>query len=317
MKIDRLLAIVILLINRRMVQAQELADRFEVSVRTIYRDIDSINTAGIPVITFQGSGGGIGLAEGFRLERHLLTEEDVAAIVAALRSVSTPYADDPYIQKLLGKLTSLLPEESEEFLLKSNQLLIDFVPWGADGILKHKFALLKKAVASCQVVSFTYVDAEGSSTRRRVEPYALVMKGQNWYLYGYCQERCNFRLFKLKRIKELQEDKTSFVRQAVNLSDLSLTEDWRSAADTVNLVLRFNREARYLAEEFFGVEALYEEPQEEYFTVRSSYPEDSWLYSFLLSFGDQMEVLEPAHIRCRIQDMATSMANKYVSSLQT
>ncbi|XEC93775.1 helix-turn-helix transcriptional regulator [Paenibacillus tarimensis] len=316
MKLDRLLSIVILLINRKMVQAKELAERFEVSVRTIYRDIETINMAGIPIVTYQGAGGGIGLEEGYRLDRNLLTNDELAALVTALRSISTSYDSDSN-QMLMEKLTSIVPaSRADEFRFKSNQVLVDLSPWGGQAQLEQKFKLVKQAIEQLRLVSFTYISAQGDRTQRTVEPHTLVLKGQKWYLQAYCLQRGRFRLFKLLRMKDLAVLDEVFVRRAIPEEELNPGQTWNAPDNTVPLILRFSPQIRHLAEEWFGVEDLKLQGDGS-ITVNVSFPEDNWLYGFILSFGPDVEVVEPEHIRQIIQEKARLVAKKYEASSET
>jgi len=311
LKLERLLSIVILLLNRRLMQAKELAERFEVSVRTIYRDIETINGAGIPIVTYQGSNGGIGLAEGYRLNNNMLTNDELAAIVTALRSISASYGNEKH-QQLMEKIHSVVrPADSEAFQHKSSRVLIDYSPWDGNEYLRPKLQQLEKAVDHCLIVKFVYCNADGEMSHRIVEPHRLILKGKQWYLQAYCLEKEQFRLFKLKRMKDLEiiQGKT-FIRHELptqtRIPDRNLPESSR----VTKFVLRFQVEARHLAEECFGIEALC--PMDDgSWLVRKEYPENEWLYRFILGLGHHVEVLEPPHLREIIADLADQVAKKY------
>ncbi|WP_151737948.1 helix-turn-helix transcriptional regulator ['Paenibacillus yunnanensis' Narsing Rao et al. 2020] len=310
MKIDRLLSIVILLINRPLIQAKELADMFEVSVRTIYRDIESINEAGIPVVTYQGAGGGIGLMEGYRLDRNLLTQRELADIFTALQSISS-YAGGEHAL-LMEKISSVIPpSQTAAFRRKTNQLMVDFSPWGLHGAAEERLGLLKKALEDNVLVTFSYVNADGESSLRTVEPHTLVHKGQAWYLYGFCRERQDFRLFKLHRMKSLVPGPEVFVRREVPLQELPWSDGWKDSRNMTRVVMRFSEEGRHLAEDYFDAEELQADGSGGY-TVGVHYPEDNWLYGFLLGFGTMMEVLEPEHVRRRLGRLAAGIAAQYL-----
>ncbi|MEK3986266.1 YafY family protein [Paenibacillus sp. FSL K6-3166] len=316
MKIDRLLSIVILLMNRRLIQAKELADMFEVSVRTIYRDIESINGAGIPIVTYQGSGGGIGLMEGYRLDRNVLTDRELADIFSALQSVSSYGGTEHTL--LMEKISSVIPpSQTAAFRSKTTQLIIDFSPWGLQPILEEKIATLKEALEENRTVAFDYVNAEGQSSQRSVEPYTLVLKGQAWYLYGYCLQRQDFRLFKLHRMKGLIKEKREFIREDRDMHELPWSTDYQrvtSASVVSPILLHFSAEGRHLAEDRFDSTELQPDGHGGY-NVSIHYPEDGWLYGFLLSFGTALEVLEPEHIRQKLGELALGVAKKYATSL--
>ncbi|MHA6482374.1 helix-turn-helix transcriptional regulator [Paenibacillus sp. strain BS8-2] len=311
MKLERLLSIIILLLNRRMVQAKELAERFEVSVRTIYRDIDAINVAGIPIVTYQGTNGGIGLAEGYRLDRNVLTNDELAAIVTALKSISTSYGNEQHRQ-LMEKINSVVPlQYSEEFQHKTNRVLIDYSPWDGNERLRPKLQLLEEAVDSCRIAGFNYSNAEGQVTHRIVEPHMLIMKGRQWYLKAYCQSKEQFRLFKLKRMKELViVPERTFVRRDFLMQEGVTGQSPGNQAKSTEFVLRFRADSRHLAEEWFGIEELL--PLDDgSCQVRKSYPEDEWLYRFILGLGHHAEVLEPPGLRQIIASRAEQAAKIY------
>ncbi|WP_379158671.1 helix-turn-helix transcriptional regulator [Paenibacillus sp. sgz5001063] len=313
MKIDRLLSIVILLMNRPLVQAKDLADMFEVSVRTIYRDIDSINGAGIPVVTYQGANGGIGLMEGYRLDRNVLTERELADIFTALQSVSS-YGGGGH-NLLMEKISSVIPpSKSHAFRNKTNQLIVDFSPWGMQGLLEERLTLLKEALEESTAIAFDYVNADGEVSHRSVEPYTLVHKGSGWYLYGFCTERQDFRLFKLLRMKALVKETRSYERLDIPLKDLPWTDGWKEPLNTQAIVLHFSAEGRHLAEDYFDTEELEPDGKGGY-TVKVSYAENNWLYGFLLSFGTVVEVMEPEPVRRRLAGLAAEIAAKYKGSI--
>ena len=309
MKIDRLLSIVILLLNRNLIQAKELADMFEVSVRTIYRDIESINQAGIPVVTYQGSKGGIGLMEGYRLDRNVLTEGELADIFTALQNVSAYGGGEHSL--LMEKISSVIhPSHIEAFRSKTTQLVVDFSPWGLKGPLEERINILKAALEQSVAVSFEYVSAEGQTSQRSVEPYTLVLKGQAWYLYGHCSLRQEFRLFKLLRMKALILESRSFIRQDLPVDDFPWVTELNRASQGVPVVLRFTSEGKHLAEDRFDYAELQPDDNGGY-RVSLDYPEDGWLYGFLLSFGTAVEVLEPEHIRRKLGELGAGIAAQY------
>ena len=313
MKLDRLLAIVVLLMNKRMVQAKELADLFEVSVRTIYRDVDAIDQAGIPIVTYQGAGGGIGIEDGYRLDRNLLTNDEYAAIATALRSVATTY-DGHRNHMLLEKINSIIsPARMEEFRNKSHHVLVDYSPWGMSEPLEARLEEFRIAIEKQCLASFAYSSSQGEVTSRCVEPHTLLMKGRQWYLYAYCKTREEFRLFKLMRMKELIIQEATFTRRPLTIGAQPWDQEWSQAEHVISLTLRFNAGIRHLVEEQFGAEVMKENVPGK-LDVTVAYPEDRWLYGFLLSFGDNVEVLHPPHLREMIRGQAVAITRIYESS---
>lgn len=288
MKLERLLTMTMILINRKKVTAQELADLFNVSVRTIYRDIETLSCAGVPVISQQGVNGGISLIDGYRVDKQVLTKEELTSLSIAIKSALTTY-EDSHAEAVLEKLTGVADEKVKQSI---DQLFIDLSPWGPNVIFKEQITLLKNAIEHGHHISFTYSTTHGRITRRLLEPHTLVQKGKVWYVYGYCTLREDFRLFKISRMKDIKEEKTTFQRKEVNLSELPWDKKWHRPQNIVNLTLSFDFAITTLVEESFGAEHVDNESS----TINISLPEDEWLYGFLLSFGHRLKVLEPSHI---------------------
>lgn len=304
MKLDRLLAITMILINQRRVQAQELADMFDVSVRTIYRDIDSLNQAGIPIITYQGQNGGIGLIEGYRMDKNVLTRDELGAIKLALKSLSTSY-QDAHASAVLEKLKGL---SNEQQTLES--IFIDFSPWGGNSVLKEKVTMLKKAIESHFCVQFFYSNSLGKESNREVEPHTIVLKGQSWYLYAFCQQKEQFRLFKIARMKDVSILKKEFVRKEVQIEDSPWDKEWYHPKRTTTLTLSFKSSDLALMEEMFGVENIITSDENQP-VVTVEMPEDEGMYRFLFSFIDRIEVIKPDHVRRKLKDMLQNMVDLY------
>ena len=196
MKLDRLIGILSLLLQREKVTAPELAERFEVSRRTIQRDLEALSKAGIPLVTTQGAGGGISIMEGYRVNRTVLTAPEMQAILAGLRSldsVSGTRRYDQLMEKLSAGSHTLAPGNAH--------VLIDLASWYKDS-LAPKMEVLRGAMDDHRVVCFSYF-APGRESQRTVEPYYLVFHWSAWYLWGWCRSREDFRLFKLVRMTEL------------------------------------------------------------------------------------------------------------------
>lgn len=200
----RLFQMVYYLMDKGNTTAPELAEKFEVSIRTIYRDIDILSSAGIPVYTTQGKGGGIFLPENFILNRSLISEEEQNQLLAALQGLSG--VDEKNNQALLKKLGSVFQKQT------TNWLEIDFSDWHPQN--EEQFQILQKAIFQKTRLRFHYFSRGKLGSDRKVEPLKLVYKARDWYLYAYCCEKQAYRLFKLKRIKQLQQTTETFERTA-------------------------------------------------------------------------------------------------------
>ncbi len=310
MKIDRLVGILVMLLRYERVQAKELAEKFEVSVRTILRDVDTINLAGIPIVTYQGANGGIGIAQGYRLDKSVLTGDDMAAIIATLRGIDGAVTGKRH-EVLIEKLKNTLPPVQLDMLdTKLRQLVIDLSPWRDDSNTKQKLELIRSAIEQTCELQFEYTDSQGSVTSRCVEPYSLILKAQKWYLYAWCRLRADFRYFKVSRIKRLTSLDT-FTPRDVPPGSMPDESEWHRSGDAIALDLLFVKELEGIVTEWFGENI--EKTDDGSIMVRTVLPENNWLYGFLLSFGTGLEVINPHRIRAILAELAFNIHQKYSS----
>ncbi|MDD2503721.1 MAG: YafY family protein [Clostridia bacterium] len=309
MKLDRLVSILVLLLRRERVQAKELAEMFEVSVRTILRDVEAINLAGIPIVTYQGANGGIGIAEGYRLDKSVLTEDDMSTIISTLSGIAGTMPDSRH-EVLMEKLRNIIPSSQQEALnTKVKQFVIDFTPWGANALVKESVATIRKAIENHKEIEFIYMDSSGTRTSRSVEPYSLLLKAQKWYLYAWCHARQDFRLFKLSRMSGLKVTDRCYRPRELSMEQLAFDEPWNSTENMVSLELVFEKEMENVVLEWFGEET--EKQEDGKIMAKMLVPENNWLYGFILSFGAGVEVVSPPHIRKIIAQIAMGIYKKY------
>ncbi len=309
LKLDRLVSILVLLLRKEKVQAKEMAEMFDVSVRTILRDVETINLAGIPIVTYQGANGGIGIADGYRLDRSVLTEDDMSTIISTLSGIAGTIPDSRQ-GIIMEKLRNIMPASQLENLdSKVKQLVIDLSPWGANELLKESVADIRKAIENHKEIEFAYIDFEGKRTSRRVEPYSLVLKGQKWYLYGWCHIRQDFRLFKLSRIRELVPLDICYEPREVSMGQLTYEDQWKTTENMISLELIFEKELESIITDWYGEDM--EKLEDGRFLVKMLLPENNWLYGFILSFGMGVEVINPPHIREILADISKKIYEKY------
>jgi len=312
MKLERMMAILTLLQAHEWLQAGELASRFEVSVRTIYRDIEALNLAGIPIETRQGTGGGIRVMPGFKLDASLLTERDLKDVVTALKSISTALPGSPE-SVLLEKLDRAVPQARKpEFRRRTNEVIIDISPWGDDERQREKLAVLRSALEAGKVLAFDYLDSQGIRSRREVEPQTLVFKGMNWYLFGWCRKAKDFRTFRLSRLTAPTVLDEGFQPREVLTEERPWHTSWVAPERNLALVLRFGPESQAHLAEWFDAEQIEARP-EGGFHVRLQMADTPWLDAYVLGFGAAAEVLEPPALRARIARTAREIASLYES----
>ena len=285
MKNSRLFQILYLLVDKRSATARELAERFEVSERTIYRDVDALSAAGIPVYTQKGQGGGIRLMDQFVLDRALLSPEQQDQILFALQAIlATRGAEE---KETLARVSALFGREGGDWLE------VDFADWGSGARERENFALVKRAILERRVLTFTYYSSAGARTLRRAEPHKLVFKSGCWYLQAFCLTRRDWRSFRLVRMEDPELEETRFRSRPTPAGiEAPLPGDYRAA----QLRLLFRPGAAYRVRDYFHPSWVTAR-EDGCLLVECAFPEDNWLLSFLLSFGDQVEVLSPAYWR--------------------
>jgi predicted DNA-binding transcriptional regulator YafY len=299
MKDNRLFRILYYILEKGKVTANELADKFEVSVRTIYRDIDSISSAGIPIYALQGKGGGIEIAEDFVLSKSLLSENEKQQIMSALQGL-----DNTTIQReneLLTKLSAL-------FKMKNTSWIeVDFNNWQNNKMYEKTFDDIKSAILSKNIISFTYFSSNEKETDRSVKPVRLLFKSQDWYLYALCLLRNDFRYFKLSRIKNLEIHTEKFDDSFENV----ILKKEMPHENTVHIKVKFDRKVAFRVYDEINGEITEDNDGNLYSEIEI--PNDYNLYNYIFSFGDGAEVLEPKEIRMQIKEMINKMAEKYIT----
>lgn len=279
---SRLFKILYYLLDKGGATAPELADEFEVSTRTIYRDVEALSSAGIPVYTEPGRNGGIYLLHGYVLDRALLSENERQEVLAAIQSISvTGYASG---EETLTKLSALFHVDT------GNWLEVDFSRWGKSVFDTSKFERLKTAVMRHKEIKITYENTCGERSERMVQPLKLSYKSKEWYLKAFCLEKEDFRIFKLNRILRLEVTERAFVPRPY-----PETGDIRQQAYS-RIVLLFAKEAAYRVYDEFD-ETQIERQENGDLIASAEMPVDTWLTGYLLSFGAQVEIMEPKYLR--------------------
>ena len=298
MKENRYFQMIYLLLDKGQMTAPELADYFEVSVRTIYRDIDILSSAGIPIYATQGKGGGIAIQDSYVLKKLLLSEQEQKQILMALQGIRV--LEDEQINMLLSKLSGVFQRQ------QGNWLEIDFSTWTKSGAGKHNFQLLQSAIWKSRIVSFSYYSGKGEQTKRIIEPHKLVFKTSDWYLYGYCTLRKDFRFFKLTRIRDLKLQDAEFMRET---PEHIFERSDEFEMKTVQVTLLFDAGMSHEVYEKFDEEVS--EQEDGSLLVTTILPDNELLYSYVLSCRERVEVLSPPYVRDNVRKRVRKMLEIY------
>ena len=310
MKIDRLVSIIMILLDKKRIGAQELADIFEVSPRTIYRDMEAINMAGIPVRSTPGAGGGFEIMQEYKIDKKFFSSDDLSALLMGLSGLSDMIRGDELVHAL-AKVKSFIPaDRAKEIELKANQIRIDLSPWTGSRKIQPYFEMIKSALQENKLLTFEYIAHCGNKTARSIEPYQLVLKGSHWYLQGYCRKRNDFRLFRLSRMSNLQMQEEMFTPREYQKPQLDF-EDILETMQT-KIKLRIHKSILDRVLDFCSYEDFLPEGDAHYI-VDFPFIENEYHYDMLLSFGDKCECLEPLHIREKIKRRIHDIAAVYES----
>lgn len=308
MKVDRLISIIMVLLDKDRIGAQELADLFEVSLRTIYRDIDAINMAGIPVCSIPGVGGGFEIMPGYKIDKNVFSTADLSALLMGLSSLSGMVQGDE-MAHALAKVRSFIPaDKAKDIELKVNQICIDLSPWMGSGNTQSYLEMIKAALQDNKLLSFEYIAHHGNKTARMVEPYQLVLKGSHWYFQGYCLKRNDYRLFRLSRMSNLQVQEDIFTPRVYQKPILDFAETLETMQ--IKIKLRVHKSVIDRVLDFCSYECFTPDGIEHYI-VNFPFIENDYYYNILFSFGNQSECLEPLHIRTEIKRRLHDMAALY------
>ena len=296
MQINRLFEIVYILLERKTITAKELAERFEVSTRTIYRDIEILSQAKIPVYANKGNGGGIGLLEDYVLDKSMLSEEEQNQILFALQSMEKISNQDE--KNILEKMSSIFNK------IKTNWIDVDFSDWGTNGEQDQTFNLIRNAILKHNVIEFVYYNSYGEEKKRQAEPLQIYFKDKSWYLKAYCRLKQDYRLFKISRMKDIKLLNETFERELPQIKENKF--DYK----TIQLELEISKDMSYRVYDEFKREDIIKNKNGD-FIVKVEFPENDWVYGYILSFGENVKVLSPGYVKSIIKEKLKKSLKNY------
>lgn len=298
MKENRYFQMIYLLLEKGSMSAPQLAEHFEVSVRTIYRDIDILSSAGIPIYATRGKGGGIRIQENFILNKSILSEQEQKQILMALQG--NMLVDEDKTNALLTKLGSVFQKQNMQWFE------IDFSTWTKSNAKKEAFQLLQSAIFQRKRITFDYHNGNNETMKRTVEPLKLVFKSTDWYLYGFCLLRNDYRFFRLTRIRNLVMSNEEYTR---TIPEQIFERSNNFEMRTIKVRLLFDKRISFHVYDKFDDEVIEKENGDLY--VETIMPDNELLYEYILSCGDKVEVLAPQHIRKEVEQRIKRMLEIY------
>ena len=297
MQINRLFEIVYLLLEKNCITSKELSEHFGVSVRTIYRDIDILSTANIPIYTNKGKGGGISLLENFVLDKSILSEEEQNQILFALQSLEKLNVNNE--KKALEKMSMLFNKGTK------NWIEIDFSNWGTDSTQNEKFNKIKESIINSKVIEITYFNSYGEENKRQIEPLQIWFKDKSWYIKAFCRLKQDYRIFKITRIRDVKVLDEHFKKE------LPIEKEKKQNFKVIPLKLEISKEMAYRVYDEFEKENISKNENGD-FIITIDYPENEWVYGYILSFGEYAKILSPEYAKDIVKKRLDKIIKNYL-----
>ncbi len=301
MKIERLIGILSLLLQKDSVTATEISEKFEVSRRTVYRDIDDLCRAGIPVCTVQGKGGGISVMNGYKIDKTLLTENDMTEIIAALNALDSISNGKKY-RRLMDKLSV----SKAEMVNTDNCIMIDLSSWDKC-LFADKIDLIRCAVSEKRKISFHYFSPSGESNRV-IEPYHIIFQWSSWYVWGWCTNRNDYRMFKLTRIVDLTLTDEFYEKRDI---PKYIPDKLQHTKGGITATIKFDNTLKWRIIDDFGADQL-KFDKDGNIILHFTWSDTQSFYQYIMTFGDKAEIIEPEEFRDEFSRILKRIYSKYI-----
>lgn len=306
MKIERLLGIVVYLLNREIVNANILAEKFEVSTRTIQRDIETLNLAGIPIISIQGINGGYGIIDSFKLDKQLASTEDYQFIITALMGMNSAY-NNKKIETTLEKILSISKQEKS----MNTKVKIDFSASREGKNIDEYIKIIENAIDKETVIEFEYTNSYGNKTLREVEPIGVIYKWHAWYILGYCSDKKDYRQFKVVRMRKLIKLDKSFSIKHENIDNLLSQHEKQDNQKYVDVKILCKEEIRISIEEYFPNAKIIENEDGNFLLQFRGVMNEVFWKGLLFTYGDKIRIIEPEELKIEFMSKAKEIISMY------
>ncbi len=307
MKIQNLVETIFLLLSKEKVSAKYLSERFNVSIRSVYRYIDDLSLT-IPIFNVRGRNGGFSISDDFKISSTYLTKEEKSTLLNIIAGVKNEVSS-PIIERLFDKISSISKVRSTNLNVNFGNLIIDGSAWGNSESYKEKLTIIEECIENKSSLLIGYQDRDGQVSEREIEPHTLILKQGLWYCYAYCHLRNTFRLFKVGRIEKMKILPKNFERRETsNLK--GLLNEWYSTLNSQNVELLVDKTIKSDVEEWLGVDKVITMPNGE-IKINTPIPLDDVLVSKILSFGNKIKVLSPQTLKNSVLEMANQVIKNY------
>lgn len=306
MKFEIMIGMLFDLLSRRRMNANELAGKYGISTRSVYRYVEEMTVSGIPIDVARGSGGGIYISDAYKLPKGFMTREEYRRAIEAMQAMESELAD-PVLQSAIAKLSAAIKEERNDGAIAGN-ILVDSGTWGGERKFSEKLLLIERAIEEKNALEIDYISREGEHTRRVILPHLLVYKQNIWYTFAYCRMRGAFRLFKIGRMRAIMETGETFEPLPFTREQIPLSF-WTDGEKTVQATFSLSPEVLPFAEEWLGIENVRVEDGK--FFAAVTLPDDDSLVPKILSAGAGFKVLSPESLAERVRREAEKIAESY------
>ena len=307
MKFEIMVGILFDLLSKKCVTAKYLSEKYEVSIRSIYRYINSLEMAGVPLYSVKGNNGGFKIIEQYKLSSTFMSVKEFEQVINALTAINEG-VPNKILESALTKLKASIKNEYAGFDIKSGNLIIDAGPWGDTVGYKSKLILIQKSIEEQVKIDFEYHDRNGEITNRIIEPHLILFKQGIWYVYAYCSLRKSFRFFKIGRINNLNLLNEKFTRKEINKSELPL-DYWHQNILAETIEFEVDKSILSDIQEWIGVNNV--SIKKEKYLANAKLPFDEGLISKLMSYGNKIKIISPAKLRERILEVANQILKNY------
>ena len=307
MKFEIMLRILFELLSKKCIKAQYLADKYEVSVRSIHRYINALEMAGVPIYTLRGNQGGFAIIDTYKLSSTFMTVSEFEQVINALSAI-TEGVPNKELTNVISKLKATVKNEYSGFDIKGGNLIIDAGPWGETNGYKSKLVIIQKSIDECKKLKITYHDRNGDITDRVIEPHIILFKQGLWYVFAYCNLRREFRFFKTGRIEHANLLNEQFIRQDLSKMELPLNF-WHNNVETEDVLLEVDKKFLSEVEEWLGIENIKKINGKYIADVKL--PFDNGLVTKIMGYGNGIKVISPPQLKKSVKNCAKEILANY------
>lgn len=300
-KIERLISIIMILLQKNVISATEFAKLFNVSKRTILRDMETLGLSNIPIYAINGVNGGYGIMDEYKIDKRLLSSKDLENILTALGGLGKILFSDE-VESTLKKIESMIGSTTS-----GGTIQLSFYNWDGRPEIVQILKTCQEATEQGRLLTFDYIDQSGVKSQRRVEPYQLHFNEMSWYLKGFCLDRMEYRTFKLSRTDNLKIDIETFVARDY-MTEQKTEQYYQPKLITIKVLISRRIKDQFI--ERYGQKRI-GAYNSELFIAEIDMPQNYFGFRFLASFGTDLEILEPKAYVEEFREFLNAMINKY------